>query len=127
MIEQYAPLALLLGVAAGFGLLLVVLSVVVPRLVGTMRPNPVKESPFECGMEPVGSARTRFPVRYYLVALVFVVFDLEAVFIYPWATAYRGQVAAGNGTFVLAEMMVFILVLAVGLGYLWRRGALDWE
>ena len=127
MIDQYAPLALLLVAAGGFGLVLVLMSSIAPRVLGTMRPNAVKASPFECGMEPVGTARTRFPVRYYLVALVFVVFDLEAVFIYPWAVAYKDMVATGQGTFVLMEMMVFMLVLAVGLVYLWRRGALDWE
>ncbi len=127
MIEQYGPLALLMIAAAGFGLVLVVMSIVVPRILGTMRPNPIKATPFECGMEPVGSARTRFPVRYYLVAIVFVVFDLEAVFIYPWAVAYKDLVAQGQGAFVLTEMLVFMAVLAIGLGYLWRRGALDWE
>lgn len=126
MIEQYGPLALLLAAATGFGLVLVAMSAIAPRVLGTMRPNAVKASPFECGMEPVGSARTRFPVRYYLVALVFVVFDLEAVFIYPWAVAYR-ELAVENGAFVFGEMLVFMAVLAVGLGYLWRRGALDWE
>ena len=121
--EQYGPVALLLGLASGLGVILLGLS----SAFGPRRANAIKSSVYECGVEPVGNARTRFPVRYYLVALVFVVFDLEAVFIYPWAVSFRQMVANGMGLFAFWEMLTFMGVLIVGLVYLWRRGALDWE
>ena len=121
--QQYAPVALMLLVAVLFGIVLLVLS----GLLGPRRPTVTKVAPYECGMLPVGDARTRFPVRYYLVALVFVVFDLEAVFIYPWAVSFRQLNAEGLGVFAFFEMLVFMGVLLVGLVYLWKRGALDWE
>ena len=120
---QYAPLALLLGISAALAAFLVLLS----QLFGPKRPNAAKSSPYECGVEPLGDARARFPVRFYLVALVFVVFDLEAVFIYPWAASFADMRMAGLGAFAFCEMLVFMTVLVVGLIYLWRRGALDWE
>ncbi len=121
--SQYGPLALLLGIASALGVVLLFLT----QALGPSRPSAAKSSTFECGMEPVGDARTRFPVRYYLVALVFVVFDLEAVFIYPWAISFRELNANGMGLFAFWEMITFMGVLVVGLVYLWRRGALDWE
>jgi NADH-quinone oxidoreductase subunit A len=121
--EQYGPVALLLGIASGLGIVLVLLT----RAFGPKRPNAIKDSVYECGVEPVGNARTRFPVRYYLVALVFAVFDLEAVFIYPWAVSFRSMAANGMGLFAFWEMITFMGVLVIGLVYLWRRGALDWE
>lgn len=121
--EQYGPVALLLGVAAFVGVAFLVLS----TAFGPKRPNAAKLSPYECGVEPVGNARTRFPVRYYLVALVFVVFDLEAVFVYPWAASFRDLKASGLGPLAFWEMVTFMAVLVIGLVYLWRRGALDWE
>ena len=121
--EQYGPVALLLGVSLGLGAVLLFLS----SALGPKRPNAIKLAPFECGMEPVGNARTRVPVRYYLIALVFVVFDLEAVFIYPWAVTFRDLMSVGLGAFAFWEMIAFMGVLLVGLFYLWRRGALDWE
>src|SRR3954469_7882521 len=121
--EQYGPVALLLGLASALGIVLIVLS----SAFGPKRPNAIKDSVYECGVEPVGNARTRFPVRYYLVALVFVVFDLEAVFIYPWAVSFRSMAANGMGLFAFWEMITFMGVLVIGLVYLWRRGALDWE
>jgi NADH-quinone oxidoreductase subunit A len=121
--EQYGSLALMMLVAFAFGVGLLVAG----AIFGPRRPNDAKESPYECGVVPVGDARTRFPVRYYLVALVFVLFDLEAVFIYPWAVTFRQQVSAGNGAVAFGEMVLFMAILVVGLLYLWRRGALDWE
>ena len=123
MIDQYVPLALLLGVVVVVAAVLVVLAITL----GPSRPTAAKVSAFECGVIPVGDARTRFPVRYYLVALVFVVFDLEAVFIYPWAVSLPEMRALGLTTFWFVEMLVFMGVLLVGLVYLWKRGALDWE
>ena len=121
--QQYAPLAMLMAVTVGLALFLLWMS----QAFGPKRPNDAKDSPYECGVEPVGSARTRFPVRYYLVALVFVVFDLEAVFIYPWAVSFREMISLGRGRFAFYEMLVFMSVLFVGWIYLRRRGALDWE
>lgn len=123
MIDQYVPLALLFGVVIVVAAVLVILAITL----GPSRPTAAKVSAFECGVIPVGDARTRFPVRYYLVALVFVVFDLEAVFIYPWAVSLPEMRAAGLTTFWFVEMLVFMGVLLVGLVYLWKRGALDWE
>lgn len=123
MVEQYVPLAVLLGVVVVMAAAMVTLS----TLFGPKRPNAAKVSPYECGVVPVGDARTRFPVRYYLVALVFVVFDLEAVFIYPWAVSLPAMKTSGMTMFWLVEMLVFVGVLLVGLVYLWKRGALDWE
>jgi NADH-quinone oxidoreductase subunit A len=123
VIDQYVPLALLLGVVVVVAAVLVVLAITL----GPSRPTAAKVSAFECGVIPVGDARTRFPVRYYLVALVFVVFDLEAVFIYPWAVSLPEMRALGLTTFWFVEMLVFMGVLLVGLVYLWKRGALDWE
>jgi NADH-quinone oxidoreductase subunit A len=122
-IEQYAPLVLLLALASSLGAVLLFFS----QAFGPSRPTKEKEGTFECGVEPVGNARTRFPVRYYLVALVFVVFDLEAVFIYPWAVTFRDLRDAGMGPFALMEMLTFMGILVIGYIYLWRRGALDWE
>lgn len=123
MIDQYVPLALLFGVVVVVAAVLVLLAITL----GPSRPTAAKVSAFECGVIPVGDARTRFPVRYYLVALVFVVFDLEAVFIYPWAVSLPEMRALGLTTFWFVEMLVFMGVLFVGLVYLWKRGALDWE
>jgi len=134
--DPYGPLALMLLVSALFGAVLLVAGGIFRRLLGiTPRPDPAKNSPYECGVLPVGDARTRFPVRYYLVALVFVVFDLEAVFVYPWAVSFRDAVRETGlwqgthqaGMLAFGEMLLFMGVLAVGLIYLWRRGALDWE
>lgn len=123
MIDQYVPLALLLGIVV----VMVAVMVLLATLFGPNRPTAAKISAYECGVIPVGDARTRFPVRYYLVALVFVVFDLEAVFIYPWAASLPAMKAQGLTTFWFVEMAVFMGILLVGFVYLWRRGALDWE
>jgi NADH-quinone oxidoreductase subunit A len=123
VVDQYVPLALLLAVVIGLVAVLVIAGI----SFGPSRPSAAKTGPFECGMIPVGDARTRFPVRYYLVALVFVVFDLEAVFIYPWAISLPEMKMNGMTTFWFVEMVIFMGVLAVGLVYLWKRGALDWE
>jgi NADH-quinone oxidoreductase subunit A len=118
----YLPLALYAAVAAALAAVIVGLS----RLVGSRTPAAVAKAgplllPYECGMEPVGDARVRYSVHFYLVAVLFIVFDIEAVFLYPWALVLRWL-----GVFGLVEMAVFIGVLLLGLAYVWRRGALDW-
>ncbi|HEY7726316.1 MAG TPA: NADH-quinone oxidoreductase subunit A [Anaeromyxobacteraceae bacterium] len=117
-LQSYFPLALVFGLAIGLGLVLVGLA----ALLGPRRPSRVKAGPFECGSEPVGDARERFGVKFYVIALLFVVFDVEAVFIYPWAVQVRELGWAG-----FATMGVFAATLAAGLAYVWKKGALDWE
>jgi NADH:ubiquinone oxidoreductase subunit 3 (subunit A) len=90
-------------------------------LVRPHRPGPIKKSTYECGLETAGETWIQFKVQYYLFALVFVLFDVETVFLYPWAVAYRQL-----PLFALVEVLVFLLILALGLAYAWRKGALEW-
>jgi|SRR5579875_1872306 NADH-quinone oxidoreductase subunit A len=92
------------------------------RILGPKRPNPVKAEAFECGNPSSGSAWGRFSVRFYLTAILFLVFDVEVVFLYPWAVELRSL-----GLFGLVEVLVFVAILIVGLVYAWQRGALDWD
>lgn len=92
------------------------------RLLGPRATNPAKEEAFECGNPPTGSAWGRFTVRFYMTALLFILFDVEVVFLYPWAVLFREL-----GPFGFFEMMTFLLVLGVGLLYAWRKGALEWD
>nr|HID59363.1 NADH-quinone oxidoreductase subunit A [Desulfobacterales bacterium] len=89
---------------------------------GKKKITPAKMLPYECGMDPIGHARTRFSVRFYIIAMLFIIFDIEAAFFYPWAVVYRDL-----GLFGFVEMLVFIIVLLIGLVYLWKKGALEWE
>jgi NADH-quinone oxidoreductase subunit A len=114
----YAPLGVVLLLAA----LLPIAMSLAASLLGPRRPSPVKSEPFECGSESTGSARERFAVKFYVVALLFIVFDVEAVFLYPWAVNFKAL-----GWFGYAEMMVFAATLVVGLIYIWKKGALNWE
>ncbi|UCC50437.1 MAG: NADH-quinone oxidoreductase subunit A [Anaerolineaceae bacterium] len=95
--------------------------VVVNRLLGPQRPNPIKQQTYECGIETVGDTWVQFKVQYYIFALIFVIFDLEAVFLFPIAAAY-GLL----GLFAVFEVVLFVLILAVALGYAWSRGVLEW-
>ena len=116
--KEYLPVLLFLIAAITFGASTIALStLIVPR-----RPNPVKDSAYECGVEPVGDARARFSVKFYLVAVLFILFDIEAVFLYPWAVAFRQL-----GAYGLVEMLLFILVLLVGYLYLLKKRALEWD
>lgn len=115
---EYLPVLvhLLLVVALTVALL------VAHRLLGGRRPTPPKQEPYESGVWPIGSARERVAIRYYLVAMLFILFDIEIVFLFPWAAVYRRL-----GTFGLLEMLVFVGVLGVGLIYAWKRGGLEWQ
>ena len=104
------------------GVLNAVVMIGLSQLAGTNRPTPVKASPYESGIVPVGDARQRFSVKFYIVAMLFIVFDVETVFFFPWAATYRDL-----GLFGLVEMFVFIGVLAAGLVYAWKKGALEWD
>ncbi len=118
MIEQYYPIFVLLGVAIFLAIVLMSLS----RLLGPYRPNANKLQPYESGMDPVGQAKDRYSIAFYLVAMEFIVFDLEVVFIYPWAVRFMEH---GTGTFI--AMVVFIIILFVGLVYTLKKGTLDWD
>ena len=83
--------------------------------------------PYECGVDPVGSPHQRFSVKFYMVAMLFILFDIEVVFLYPWAKLFKEFKLAGMGTMLFGEMVVFMAVLGLGLVYVWRRGALEWE
>ncbi len=116
-LADYLPLALLFVVGVGLSLAMVAMT----RIFGPRDPNAVKASPFEAGSSPIGSARERFSVKYYMVALLFIVFDIEAVFIYPWAVLLKSL-----GWAAMISMGIFISTLIVGLIYVWRKGALTW-
>ncbi len=118
MLEQYFPILLFIIVGLGLGLLLLSLG----SLLAPNRPNAAKLSPYECGFEAFEDARMKFDVRYYLVAILFILFDLEIAFLVPWAVVlpeigFEGFVA----------MMIFLLILVVGFVYEWKKGALEWE
>jgi len=117
-LHTYAPLLLHLLIAAALAGAMTAVSV----LVGWRRPSRAKQQPYECGMEPIGDAREPFSVKFYLVAMVFILFDVEAIFLYPWAYIFRSLRWYG-----FAEMMMYIAILLVGYLYLWKKGALDWH
>jgi NADH-quinone oxidoreductase subunit A len=109
-------LFILVGIGVGVG------PIVLGKLLGPSRPDPAKLSPYECGFEAFEDARMQFDVRYYLVAILFILFDLEIAFLFPWAVSLSGIGFAG-----FATMMVFLAILVVGFIYEWKKGALDWE
>ena len=115
---RYLPLLIQVGAAFALAGAMVILS----TFVGKHRYNRAKMSPYECGMTPVGDARERFSVKFYMVAILFIVFDLETIFLIPWAVVFRGL-----GLFGFVEMVIFIGVLLVGLVYVWKKGALQWD
>ena len=118
MLRSYAPILILMLLAIGQAVGMVVLS----HVVSPMRPTPVKRSPYESGITPLGNVRERFSVKFYMVAILFIVFDLETIFLIPWGVMFREL-----GLFGLIEMGVFMLVLLVGLIYAWKKGALQWD
>jgi NADH-quinone oxidoreductase subunit A len=117
MLPEYVPVLILFLVALGFAVFTVVLS----QLLGKPRPNPAKSSVYECGVPPIGTARERFPIKFYLVCMIFILFDVDAAFLYPWALVYKSL-----GVLGLVEMAVFIALLGGGFVYAWKVGALDW-
>jgi NADH-quinone oxidoreductase subunit A len=116
--QEYLAVLLLFG----FVLVNAVGMLVLSHLVSPQRPTPIKATPYESGMPPLGSTRDRFSVKFYLVAMLFIVFDIETVFMIPWGVAFRQL-----GLFGLVEMVVFIAILLVGYVYAWKRGALEWD
>ena len=122
MLENYFPILLFLAIGLAVGLAPIVLSSGLSRIMGTYRPTEEKLSPYECGFEAFEDARMKFDVRYYLVAILFILFDLEIAFLFPWAIVLREL-----GSFGFWAMVVFLAVLVVGFAYEWKKGALDWE
>src|SRR5260370_13496885 len=122
MMPNSLPLLVLAAIVLGFAVTTPILS----RLLGKPRHNPSKDSTYECGVPTVGSARERFPIKFYLVCMLFILFDVDAAFLYPWALSFLEFVAKGAGGYLLAEMGVFMALLGGGFVYVWRVGALDW-
>ena len=118
----YLPILLFVGVALALSGTFVFLPMLVSRLTGTHQPTAAKLSEYECGFPAFEDSRAQFDVRFYLVAILFIVFDLEAAFLFPWAVSLMGTGWAGWGA-----MMIFLAELALGLAYAWKKGALEWE
>ncbi len=124
MLENYFPVLLFILVGLAFGCAPILLG----RLIAPHRPDAEKLSPFECGFEPFEDARMKFDVRYYLIAIIFIIFDLEIAFLFPWASIYKEIVSTpAVSLFGFYEMFVFIGILVVGYVYAWAKGALDRE
>ena len=121
--QPYIPFLMLLGLAIVAGVTMIAGS----HVLGPQRPTEVKERPYESGMPPLGTAHERFSVKFYLVAMLFIVFDIETVFLIPWATIYFGGSGTVSMGFLLVEMLVFLGVLFVGYVYVWKRGAFQWD
>jgi NADH-quinone oxidoreductase subunit A len=113
----YESVLVLIGLAGTIAFIFVL----VARFLGPRNPNAKKTEIYECGMPPIGSARQRFSVKFYIVAMLFILFDIEVAFLYPWACLFREL-----GLFGLIEMAIFVFILLVGLVYVWRKGALEW-
>jgi len=134
MARAYLPVLLLLGFVVLNAILMIGLSTLVVR----RRPTPEKDTPYESGMPPLGDARERFSVKFYLVAVLFIIFDIETVFMIPWGAQFRELSCAAplvgglcptgqTSLFGLMEMLVFIVILLVGFVYVWKKGALQWD
>lgn len=121
-LSQYLPILLMFIVAAGFAGGNILLS----QLVGQRKQTRTKLMPYECGKDPVGSARERFSVKFYLIAMIFILFDIEVIFLIPWAVVFKTLRENGLGTLVYTEMMLFVALLLVGYVYVWKKGAFDW-
>ena len=122
LLANYFPILLFLAIGTAVGVGALVASGVLARLSGSQNPDSEKLSPYECGFEAFEDARTKFDVRYYLVAIVFIVFDLEIAFLFPWAVALGHIGALG-----LTSMAIFLAILVVGFIYEWKKGALEWD
>jgi NADH-quinone oxidoreductase subunit A len=117
MPQNYVPIFLFIGLIA----IIIPVTLLAAKLVRPENPTKAKLMPYECGIDPVGGARGRYTIRFYIVAILFVVFDVETIFLFPWATQYRAL-----GLFGLCEIFVFLLILVVGYVWIWKKGALEW-
>ena len=118
LLREYLPILVFLGIAIGLGLVLILAAAVL----AVRSPDPEKLSAYECGFNAFDDARMKFDVRFYLVSILFIIFDLEVAFLFPWAVAFKDLSMAG-----FWSMMVFLAVLTVGFAYEWKKGALEWE
>ena len=121
-IDSYFYHYLFIGIFSVFAVVFPILPIVLARFVAPRKPSPLKEMPYECGIEPVGDPWVQFRVQYYIYALVFVIFDVETIFIYPWAVGFKRL-----GLLGFVEMSVFIAILVFGLAYAWKKKALEWD
>ena len=122
MLSDYGQVGILLAIAIAFPLAAILTSWLLSRVrIRVDKPNPIKEDTYECGVTTEGSAWVQFNFRYYFYALLFVIFDVEAVFLYPWAVAFRKMAVYG-----FVEAVIFVLILTIGLVYAWRKKALEW-
>jgi NADH-quinone oxidoreductase subunit A len=117
-LPSFVPILVLGAMAVGFAVFTILFS----HLLGRPRETPGKSATYECGMPPVGTARTRFPIKFYLVCVIFILFDVDAAFLYPWALVFREL-----GLFGLIEMVLFVGILGGGFAYAWKSGAFDWR
>jgi len=117
MPQNYVPLFIFVAIVA----ILIPLTLVLAKLVRPENPNRVKLMPYECGIDPYDNSRGRYTVRYYIVAILFVVFDVETIFLFPWAVKFKAL-----GVFGLVEMLIFLAILIVGYIWIWKKGALEW-
>lgn len=122
MQRAYIPILILFAVSALQAVGMVALS----HWLSAHRPTPVKLMPYESGITPLGDARGRLTVKFYLVAMLFIVFDIETVFLYPWAVLFRNSLDT-LGPFLMVEMGIFVVILGIGLVYVWKKGALEWD
>lgn len=122
MIEQYIPIFLVIGFAVIFGIGVIISS----KLFGPQRPNPEKLTTYESGMKPVGTTGERISIKYYLVAMLFIIFDIEVIFIYPWATQFK-KLFGEMGSGALVPMIIFLVVLELGFLYIYKKGGLKWD
>lgn len=120
---QYIPIAILIVMATGLAVLVVILG----HMFGPKRPTTSKGLPYESGMNPYGPGTRRQTVRFYLVAVLFILFDIEVIFFFPWAVSLNTFIDNGLGIFAMVEMFIFIAILMVGYAYAWKKGALEWE
>lgn len=123
MLTDYIPLFLMMAIAAGLAVTLLKLS----EILGPKRPNVTKRLAYESGMDPVGTARERYSVKFYLVAMIFIIFDVEVVFMYPWAVAFHDFIDAGIGLGAMVVIGIFLTILTIGLLYDIKKGGLDFD
>ena len=124
MLENYFPILLQAVIACGFAGVTLLISVLLGK---SSKTNAMKDSAYECGMLPIGEAQPRFSVKFYIVAMLFVLFDIEVVFLYPWAVIYKDYLAQPHGGAILLTMLGFVGILGVAFAYAWKKGALSWN
>ena len=121
MLQDYLPLLILISIVG----IIVVSMLIIPRLLQPKRRSEADLEPYESGTTPTSFARLRFSIRFFMVAIIFIIFDIEVVFMYPWAVVFKELL--GIGTFIFIEMLTFLGILLVGLIYVWKMGALEWD